>query len=112
MKNALLLLSISALIASGSAVAQPSPGFAISCSDTGKNSKQCQVKNTGLNDMAVCMDVVKVCSDGDHVADFCSGQIAPGNIETLVVKNFVPKVRLLVACQGTEFRNKEFQRVR
>lgn len=91
--------------------AQPPQAFAVKCQDTGKNSKQCTVKNTGANDMEVCMDVVKVCSDGEHVADFCSGQLAPGQVDSRVVKNFVPKVRLLVACQGTEFRNQEFQRV-
>lgn len=110
MKNALLILSTALVLLANTAHAQSPQNFSMGCKDTGKNSKQCIVKNTGTQPMEVCMDVVKVCSDGDHVADFCTGQLAPGQVDTRVVKNFVPKVRLLVACQGTEFRNQEFQR--
>jgi len=111
-KNAWILLPIALFFTAELAHAQRAQDYAMRCRDTGKNSKQCEVKNTGTNDMEVCMDIVKVCSDGDHVADFCSGQLSPGQIDSKVVKNFVPKVRLLVACQGTEFRNQEYQRLR
>lgn len=107
MKNALIGL-VAALTFIGMAHADEGEAYAVACRDTGKNSKQCQVKNTGTVEMEVCMDVVKVCSDGDHVAQMCSGRIAPGQLESVVVKNFAPKVRLLVSCQGTEFRNKYF----
>ncbi len=79
-----------------------------SCHDTGKNSQQCQIKNTGSVDASVCMDVVKVCSDGDHVTRFCSEMLRPGEVDTKVVSGFEPKVRLLVRCMGTEYRNKNF----
>jgi hypothetical protein len=107
MKNALIGL-IALLTFAGTAQAEEGEAYVMRCTDTGKNSKQCQVKNTGTVEMEVCMDVVKVCSDGDHVAPFCSGRIAPGQLESIVVKNFAPKVRLMVGCQGTEFRNKYF----
>jgi hypothetical protein len=107
MKNALIGL-IASLALFGLAHADDGEAYAVRCQDTGKNSKQCQVTNTGRVEMEVCMDVVKVCSDGDHVAPMCSGRIAPGQSEPVVVKNFTPKVRLLVSCQGTEFRNKYF----
>jgi hypothetical protein len=108
MKNVLIALASLAL-AVGAAHADPREAYAVRCQDTGKNSKQCEIKNTGTIDMEICMDVVKVCSDGEHTANFCSGRISPGQLETKVVTKFDPKVRLLVACQGTEFRNKIFQ---
>ena len=107
MKNALIGI-IALLTFAGVAHADEGEAYIMRCQDTGKNSKQCQVKNTGAVEMEICMDVVKVCSDGDHVAKFCSGRIMSGQLESFVVKNFEPKVRLLVGCQGTEFRNKYF----
>ena len=106
MKNALIGLVLLACV--GISQADDGQAFEMRCQDTGKNSKQCVVKNTGKVEMEVCMDVVKVCSDGDHVAQMCSGRIAQGGTESVVVKDFSPKVLLLVSCQGTEFRNKYF----
>lgn len=94
------------LLAGLNAHAAESPqGFKWACKDTGKNSMQCQVKNDADYEAGVCVEVVKVCKNGEHVAELCSGPMRPGEVRARVVTGFQPKVRLLESCQGTEYRD-------
>lgn len=86
--------------------AAPAGNFQWKCTDTGRNSMQCIVKNTGYEDNDICMDVVKICKDGEHISMFCSGTLRPNESDTKVVKDFEPKVRFLAGCMGVEYRNK------
>lgn len=81
------------------------PAFEWNCKSTGKNSKQCSVKNTGTAPGEVCTTVVEVCKDGDHVAPLCSGWLNPGDVTSKVVPALNPKIRYFEKCMGTEFRD-------
>lgn len=82
--------------------------FSWRCVPTGKNSVQCQFKNTSTRPAGFCVEVAKVCKPGDHSAYVCTGQMSPGDVESRVVNNFDPKVKLFESCQGIEYRNKHF----
>jgi hypothetical protein len=75
------------------------------CRDTGRNSMQCAVKNDSGREVALCVDVVKVCKDGEHVAELCSGQMRNGEQVSKVVHDFYPKVKFFAGCMGIEYRN-------
>jgi hypothetical protein len=76
------------------------------CKETGRNSMQCAVQNKLPRDAELCVDVVKVCKDGDHVATLCSGPLRSGESTAVVVRDFQPKVKFFAGCMGVEFRNK------
>lgn len=76
------------------------------CRDTGKNSMQCIFKNDGSVEADICMDVVKVCKGGDHVAAVCTDKMRPGEVDTRVVTGFDPKIKFLEGCMGVEYRRK------
>ena len=80
--------------------------FRTQCKDTGRNSMQCVIKNDTSREAEICMDVVKVCKDGDHVASVCSGLLRPGDLTSKVVHDFFPKVKFFAGCMGSEFRNR------
>jgi hypothetical protein len=103
MKRAIFALAF-LLVASAQAAEEPH-GFRWSCKPTGKNSMQCTVQNNSDRDAGVCVEVVKVCKDGDHVAELCSGPMRPGETRARVVREFQPKVKLFESCQGTEYRD-------
>ena len=77
----------------------------VTCSPTTKNSMQCVFKNTGTVEALTCLEVVRVCRDGEHVGNVCGGWLAPGAVDSKVVTGFTPKVRFLTTCMGTEYRN-------
>lgn len=77
------------------------------CETTSKSSMQCVFKNTGDATGEVCFNIVKVCSNGEHNAYVCSGDIAPGGMENKVVTAFSPDFGLFESCMGTEFRDKK-----
>lgn len=110
MKIAAIILGAVTIFCVTAAHADDDGTFQWKCRDTGKNSKQCDVKNTGHAAAEICMDVVKVCNGrqagGEHSAQFCSGRLKPNEVDTKVVKDFYPKVGLFERCSGTEFRNK------
>lgn len=81
-------------------------GFKWSCAGTGKNSMQCSIKNDSQVEASICMDVVKVCKDGDHYATLCSSRLRPGDVESKVLAKFEPKILLFEKCMGTEYRDK------
>ncbi len=76
------------------------------CADTGKDSMQCAIRNNKFEDSGLCMDVVKVCKDGDHVVTVCSALLKQGETDIKVVAGFQPKIRYFSHCMGTEYRNK------
>lgn len=84
--------------------------FRWQCRDTGRNSKQCTVENRTWSTAELCVQVVKVCKDGDHVATLCSGVMRPGEMTNVVLREFEPKVKLFEKCMGTEFREKTITR--
>lgn len=95
---------VAAMMACASAHAQQG-SFEYKCRDTGRNSQQCTVRNSGQAELELCVDVVKVCKGGDHVATLCTGMMKPGEVTSKVLPAFYPKVKLLESCMGTEFRN-------
>jgi hypothetical protein len=100
-----MLFAAAVMMAASAYAAEEPYGFKWSCKSTGKNSMQCTVENHADREAGVCVEVVKVCKDGDHVADMCSGTMRPGEVLQRVVKDFRPKVRLFESCQGTEYRD-------
>jgi hypothetical protein len=80
--------------------------FGWQCKDTGRNSMQCTVRNNTSREAELCVDVVKVCRDGDHVAMLCSGPMRSGEATSVVVHDFQPKVKFFAGCMGVEYRNK------
>jgi hypothetical protein len=80
--------------------------ISVQCKDTGRNSMQCMVRNNTSRDADYCVDVVKVCKDGDHVATMCSGLMHSGDATSKVVRDFQPKVKFFAGCMGIEFRNR------
>jgi hypothetical protein len=103
MRNTILAAVI--LLAASAQAAEEPHGFRWLCKPTGKNSMQCTVENHADRAASVCVEVVKVCKDGDHVAELCSGPMRPGEVRARVVRDFQPKVRLFESCQGTEYRD-------
>lgn len=93
--------------ASAFASEEQSNSFRWQCRNTGKNGMQCYIKNTGYYNGSICMDVVKVCEYGEHVAKFCSGGLEPLEVATKVVAYFEPRVGENEPCMGIEYRNKE-----
>lgn len=73
------------------------------CEGTSRDSMQCVVKNTGKRPAGICVDVVKVCKEGNHYAQMCTGQLQPGETASKVVSGFDPKVKLLERCVGVEY---------
>jgi hypothetical protein len=100
-----MLFAVLIMAAATANAAEEPHGFKWSCKPTGKNSMQCTVENHASREAGVCVEVVKVCKDGDHVAELCSGPMRPGEVMQRVVKDFRPKVRLFESCQGTEYRD-------
>lgn len=96
-----------AMAVSFGAGAQEIDGFRWNCDPTGRNSMSCMVKNTGRAPAALCMKVVKVCKDGEKVADLCTGLMQPGELSTRVLAKFEPKVKIFEKCMGIEYREKE-----
>jgi hypothetical protein len=73
------------------------------CEGTGRDTMQCVVKNTGKRPAGICVDVIKVCKQGNHYAQMCTGQLQPGETASKVVAGFDPKVKLLERCVGVEY---------
>lgn len=105
-----LFLAFSSFLCAA-AVAQTEQGaFQWKCQSTGRDSMQCAIKNTGTVEASVCLDVVKICREGEHTATLCSDRMRPGEVDTKVLTNFSPKVKFLEKCMGTEFRSKVISR--
>lgn len=83
--------------------------FSAQCKNTGRDSMQCQVHNDTGREAEYCVDVVKVCKDGDHVAQLCSGLMRSGEATSKVVRDFQPKVKFFAGCMGIEFRNRSIR---
>jgi hypothetical protein len=101
-----ILVLVAALLMSAAQAGEGGGQFEWKCTDTSRNSMQCTFKNNAEVSDDLCMDVVKVCKDGDHVATICTGTLRPHETDTKVVKGFDPKIRLFEKCQGVEYRNK------
>lgn len=83
--------------------------FRTECKNTGRNSMQCAVSNNTSREAEMCVDVVKVCKDGDHVATLCTGPMQSGDVTSKVVRDFEPKVKIFERCMGIEFRNRSIR---
>ena len=83
--------------------------FNVQCKNTGRDSMQCMVQNNTSRDAEYCADVVKVCKDGDHVAQLCSGLMRSGEATSKVVRDFQPKIKFFAGCMGIEFRNRSIR---
>jgi hypothetical protein len=113
MKSLILALAV---IAYGQATAETlgdelarQEKFSVQCKGTGRNSLQCAIQNNTSRDAEYCADVVKVCKDGDHVAQLCSGVMRSGEATSKVVHDFQPKVKFFAGCMGIEFRNRSIR---
>ena len=101
------VLAMLAVVVSVGAQGEPSGNkIEWKCKETGRNSMQCAVQNNTRRDAELCVDVVKVCKDGDHVAMLCSGPLRSGESKAVVVRDFQPKVKFFAGCMGVEFRNR------
>ena len=83
--------------------------FNVQCKNTGRESMQCMVQNNTSRDAEYCADVVKVCKNGDHVAQLCSGPMHSGEVKSKVVRDFQPKIKFFAGCMGIEFRNRSIR---
>jgi hypothetical protein len=83
--------------------------FSAECKNTGRDSMQCVLRNGTGRDAEYCADVVKVCKDGDHVAQLCSGLMHSGEVTSKVARDFQPKVKFFATCMGIEFRNRSIR---
>lgn len=102
-----------AVVATHASIAGPADtahaGFQWACQDTGRNSMQCTVRNNTQAAGELCTDVVKVCKDGDHHAQLCSGRLRSGEVTSRVVHDFQPKVKFFAGCMGIEYRDTAVQ---
>ena len=105
-----LIFMLFVLGLTGAAAQENQESFQWKCQNTGRDSMQCMIKNSGTVEASVCMDVVKICQYGEHVATLCSDRMMPGEVNAKVLTNFQPKVKLLEKCMGTEFRSKIISR--
>lgn len=90
----------------GDQVAREHANFRWQCKGTSRDSMQCTVQNNSDMEEEMCVDVVKVCKDGDHTARLCTGLMRSGEIRSKVVHDFSPKVKFFAGCMGVEYRNR------
>ena len=93
----------------GDKIAREEANFRWQCKGTGRDSMQCTVQNNGRMEEEMCVDVVKICKDGDHTARLCTGMMRSGEIRSKVVHDFRPKVKFFAGCMGVEYRNRFVQ---
>jgi hypothetical protein len=93
----------------GDEIAHEHANFLWKCKGTGRDSMQCTIQNKSDMEEEICVDVVKVCKDGDHIARMCSGLMKSGEIRSKVVHDFRPKVKFFAGCMGVEYRNRFVQ---